>query len=350
MENAPTLTPVKEAHRFDEKKLAEYLADNAAEFKGPLKIEQFEGGQSNPTFLLESEGRKWVMRRKPPGQLLPSAHQVDREYRVMKALENTNVPVPKMVLLCQDESIVGTMFFVMEHIPGRVLRDSSLPGFTAEERRSIYQNMVTNLADLHNLDYKSVGLEGFGKPGDYYARQISRWSRQYLAAQTDDIPEMDLMMEHLPKAIPESDETSVIHGDFRMENLLFHPTEPRSVAVLDWELSTLGHPLGDLAYHCMPFHARMRDVDMTLADLVGPEYGLPSEEEYISWYCEKTGRDGIPKWNFYLAFSLFRMAGILQGVYKRGLMGNASSSTALERGKHTRLAAVTGWKLLQEMK
>ncbi|MFH1137127.1 MAG: phosphotransferase [Pseudomonadota bacterium] len=349
MDNAPILTPIKDAHRFDEKRLAEYLADNLAEFKGPLAITQFEGGQSNPTFLLEAAGRKWVLRRKPPGQLLPSAHQVDREYRVMKALEGTRVPVPKMLLLCRDETVMGSMFFVMEHIPGRVLRDSKLPGFSPEERRAVYRDMNQNLAELHNLDYKKLGLEDFGKPGNYYARQISRWSRQYLAARTDDIPEMDALMEHLPRAIPASDEAGVIHGDFRMENHLFHPTAAKSVAVLDWELSTLGHPLGDLAYHCMPYHAEMKDASGTLSDIAGPQTGLPTEKEYLAWYCERTGRAGIEHWNFYLAFALFRMAGILQGVYKRGLLGNASSAAALERGKHARLAAVTGWKLLQEM-
>ena len=199
MENSPILTPIKDAHRFDEKRLAEYLADHLAEFKGALAIRQFEGGQSNPTFLLESAGKKWVLRRKPPGQLLPSAHQVDREYRVMKALEGTGVPVPKMLILCRDESVIGGMFFVMEHVPGRVMRESRLPGFSREDRRSIYRCMNQNLADLHSLDYKEIGLEDFGKPGDYYARQISRWSRQYLAAQTDDIPEMDQLMEQLPQ-------------------------------------------------------------------------------------------------------------------------------------------------------
>jgi aminoglycoside phosphotransferase (APT) family kinase protein len=348
MGHTPKLTPVKEAHRFDEARLETYLLEHLKGFSGPLTIRQFEGGQSNPTFLIESPTKKWVLRRKPPGTLLPSAHQVDREYRVMKALAGTDVPAPRMYLLCEDDSIIGTMFFIMEYIPGRVLRDVTLPGFTPEERRAIYMDMNRVLAALHSQDYMALGLENHGKPGNYYIRQIDRWSRQYVAAQTDDILEMNLLMEHLPKMAPDTDETRIIHGDFRLENQLVHVSEPRIAATLDWELSTLGHPLGDLAYSCMLYHLAMPDIGVSLAEVAGPESGIPTEEEYISRYCERTGRGGIPNWNFYVAFSIFRMASILQGVYKRGLQGNASSSEALIKGGFARLTAETAWNLIKD--
>ena len=349
MKNTPIVTPVREAHRIDEARLADYLKEHLEDFTGPLVVRQFEGGQSNPTYLLESNGRKWVMRRKPPGQLLPSAHQVDREYRVMKALEGSEVPVPKMRLLCRDESIVGTVFFVMDHVPGRVLRNLTLPDFPPEQRRAIFSDMNRVLAALHTQDYRAIDLEDFGKTGSYYSRQISRWSRQYLAAQTAPIREMDLLMEHLPRLVPKTEAVGVIHGDYRLENLLIHPTEPRVVAVLDWELSTLGHPLGDLAYNCLGYHYQQDGSDSSLGDIAGPASGIPTEEEYLAWYCERTGRASIENWNFYLAFAVFRLASILQGVYKRGLQGNASSDTALERGRLAPMAAAMAWDFIKDL-
>ena len=348
MKNTPLVTPVREAHRIDETRLAEYLDGQLEGFTGPLVVRQFEGGQSNPTYLLEANHRKWVLRRKPPGPLLPSAHQVDREYRVMKALEGSEVPVPKMRLLCQDESIIGAVFFVMDHIPGRVLRNMTMPDFTPGERRAVFSDMNRVLAALHTRDYQAIGLEGFGKTGSYYDRQISRWSRQYLAAQTEPIKEMDLLMEHLPRLVPQTEAVGVIHGDYRLENLLIHPTEPRVVAVLDWELSTLGHPLGDLAYNCLGYHYRQPGTDCSLSDIAGKQTGIPTEEEYLGWYCERTGRASIENWNFYLSFAVFRLASILQGVLKRGLQGNASSDTALERGGLARQTAEMAWDFIKD--
>jgi aminoglycoside phosphotransferase (APT) family kinase protein len=349
MENTPLVTPVREAHRIDEIRLAAYLKAHLEDFAKPLLVRQFEGGQSNPTYLLDANGRQWVLRRKPPGTLLPSAHQVDREYRVMKALEGSEIPVPKMRLLCRDESVLGTMFFVMDHVPGRILRNLTMPDFQPAERRAIFSDMNRVLAALHTRDYRAIGLEDFGKTGSYYVRQISRWSRQYLAAQTETIKEMDLLMEHLPRLVPQTEAVGVIHGDFRLENLLIHPTEPRVVAVLDWELSTLGHPLGDLAYNCLGYHYQQAGSDRNLSEIAGPATGIPTEEEYLAWYCERTGRASIENWNFYLSFAVFRLASILQGVYQRGLQGNASSDTAIERGRLAPQAAEMAWNFIKNM-
>jgi aminoglycoside phosphotransferase (APT) family kinase protein len=309
-------------------------------------VQQFEGGQSNPTFLLSTGDKQYVLRKKPPGKLLPSAHMVEREYRIMKALEKTGVPVPRMHLLCEDDAVIGVTFFVMEYVRGRVLGDLTLPDMSVQERRAIYSDMIRVLATLHSVDYATLGLENYGKPGNYFERQIGRWSKQYVAAKTDEIPSMEKLMEYLPDNVPEDDTTCIVHGDFRMENMLFHPTEPKAVAVLDWELSTLGHPLGDLAYTCLPYH--LPDPGrLTLKGMVGSQTGIPTEEKFIEEYCRLTGRENIPQWNFYLAFSFFRLSSILQGVYKRGIMGNASSAEALERGRMARQIADIAWSLLE---
>ncbi|MBW2427773.1 MAG: phosphotransferase [Deltaproteobacteria bacterium] len=346
MKTCAKLTPVRDAHRFDENALDEYLKINLEEYSGPPKVQQFEGGQSNPTFLLIAGAKEYVLRKKPPGKLLPSAHQVDREFRVMKALEKSDVPVPEMYLLCEDENIIGTTFFVMEHVQGCVLEDITLPGMTPEERRAIYFDMIRVLAALHAVDYVALGLENYGKPGNYFSRQISRWSKQYVAAKTDEIASMERLMEYLPANVPEDDNSCIVHGDYRMGNMLFHPTEPRVAALLDWELSTLGHPLGDLGYSCMFYHSGIVG-SVSLDGLTGSATGIPAEEEFLAEYCRLTGRDGIPNWNFYLAFSFFRLASILQGVYKRGIMGNASSTEAIERGRMAREIADLAWKLLE---
>ena len=346
MKTDAILTPVREVHRFDEDALNEYLKHHLDGYEGSLKVQQFEGGQSNPTFLLAADGTEYVMRKKPPGTLLPSAHQVEREFRVMKALEQSKVPVPRMVLLCEDDDIIGTPFFIMEHVQSRVLEDITLPGMAPEERRAIYLDLIRVLAALHSVDYTARGLDSFGKPGNYFRRQIGRWSKQYLAAKTDEIQSMERLMEYLPANVPDDDTSCIVHGDYRLGNMLLHPTEPRIVAVVDWELSTLGHPLGDLGYSCMFYHSGIVG-RASLGDQDGSETGIPSEEEFLAEYCRLTGRDDIPNWNFYLAFSFFRLASILQGVYKRGIMGNASSTEAMERGRLAREIADLAGSLLE---
>jgi aminoglycoside phosphotransferase (APT) family kinase protein len=346
MKSDEKLIPIRDAHRFDESALGEYLQDKLEGYTGPLIVRQFEGGQSNPTFLIRCGGKKYVLRKKPPGKLLPSAHQVEREYRVMKALEKTDVPVPKMLLLCEDDAVIGTPFFIMEYVHGRVLADFTLPNKSPQERRAIYLDVVRVLAALHTVNYADLGLEDFGKPGNYFSRQIGRWSKQYIAAKTDEIVSMERLMAYLPDNVPDDDTSCIVHGDYRMGNMLFHPTGPRIVAMLDWELSTLGHPLGDLGYSCMPYHSKVAG-PFSLQGLAGPQSGILSEEEFVAEYCRLTGRDGIANFNFYLAFSYFRLAGILQGVYKRGIMGNASSTAAMEKGRLAREIADLAWSLLE---
>lgn len=338
-------TGVRSGHELDIAALEHYLARHVAGFKGPLEIRQFEGGQSNPTYLVRTGERDYVLRKKPPGQLLPSAHAVDREHRVMKALAG-NVPVPPMLAMCDDASVIGTPFFIMGCVDGRVFRQPHIPGVSATERAAMYADMAAVLARLHRVDAGAVGLADYGKPGNYYARQIGRWSQQYVAAKTDELTEMDRLMAWLPSNIPAGDETAIVHGDYRVENLIFHPTEPRIVAVVDWELSTLGHPLADLAYNCLTYHlppealGRSETVDQDRG-------GMPDEASYIAAYLRHTGRTRLHSWNFYLAFSMFRLASILQGVYARGLQGNAASTYALQRGAAARLIAEKAWQIAQ---
>ena len=339
-------TTIRPGHAIDAPSLERYLAGHLPGFRGPLEIRQFEGGQSNPTYLLRAAGRELVLRKKPPGQLLPSAHAVDREYRVMKALAGSGVPVPPALLLCEDATVVGTPFFIMGCVDGRVFRQPHLPGVGAGDRAAMYADMADVLARLHGVDVAAIGLSEYGKPGNYYARQIGRWGQQYVAAKTGEIPSMDRLMEWLPAHIPPGDETAIVHGDYRVENLIFHPTDPRIVAIVDWELSTLGHPLADLAYNCLTYYlppealGRVETVDSDRS-------GLPGEADYVAAYCRRTGRSGIPDWNFYLAFSMFRLASILQGVYARGLQGNAASSYALQRGAAARVIADKAWEISQ---
>lgn len=336
--------PVRAAHRFDEAALERYLASHIAGFAGPLSVQQFGGGQSNPTFLLGAGGRRYVLRKKPPGQLLKSAHQVDREYRIMKALAATDVPVPKMHALCEDESVIGTAFYVMDFLEGRIFRDPRLPGVAPSERAAIYDAMNDVLARLHKVDFARVGLGDFGKPGNYFERQIARWITQYRAAQTDAIADMERLIEWMPLNIPKDDSVSIAHGDYRLENTIFHPTEPRMIAVLDWELSTIGHPLADLAYNCMGYHVQ----NPRQGGLVGVDFaasGIPTERDYVATYCARVGRGPIENWSFYVSFSVFRLASIAQGVYKRGLDGNASSETAATFGNTCQFLAEHAWRL-----
>jgi aminoglycoside phosphotransferase (APT) family kinase protein len=342
------LTPVREAHRFDESALADYLQASIADYQGPLEVSQFEGGQSNPTFLLETGNRRYVLRKQPPGELLPSAHQVDREYRVMKALEGSAVPVPKMYCLCDDTGVIGTRFYVMEMVEGRLFTEALLPTLTPEERRAIYLDLARVMAELHKVDVAAVGLSEFGRPGNYYERQIGRWTKQYQASKTEQIDAMDQLMEWLPANIPEQTKTVIVHGDFRLGNTLIHPTEPRVVAVLDWELSTLGDGLADLGYLCQDYHADAYFSEgLSSADL--QSLGIPSEAEFVAEYCKHAGLEKIDNWLFYVIYNMFRSAGIIQGVYKRGLDGNASSEKALEYKEVARLRSERAWNLVESL-
>ncbi len=318
---------------FDTDKLARYLEANVAGFKGPLSAEKFAGGQSNPTFKITAQSGRYVLRRKPSGELLKSAHAVDREFKVMAALANTDVPVAKAYHLCADDSIIGSMFYLMEFIDGRVLWDPALPGMSNPERGAIFDEMNRVLAALHSVDVDAVGLSDYGRPGNYYQRQINRWTTQYRAAETGTIAEMDRLIDWLPANQPEDDGRVVLaHGDFRLDNMMFHPTQARVLALVDWELSTLGHPFADLAYQCMQLRLSNDSVLAGLGGIDRAALGIPSEEEYVAQYCRRMGLEEIPNWNFYMVFSMFRFAAILQGVKKRALDGNASSDKADRMG------------------
>jgi aminoglycoside phosphotransferase (APT) family kinase protein len=314
------LGEVRPNHRFDDAKLAAWLAENVEGCDGPISVRQFHGGASNPTFLITAGDTELVLRKKPPGQLLASAHQVDREYRVMKALGETGFPVPKMRALCLDESVIGTSFYVMDFLAGRIFRDARLPGLEPGERAAIYDELNAVLARLHGVDYAAIGLADYGRPGNYFARQIDRWTRQYRGAETTLIPAMETLIEELPRRMPRDDTTTIAHGDYRLENVMFHPTEPRIIAVLDWELSTLGHPLADIGYNAMLWDSK----SVSWGTLEGVDFatsGIPTREAYVAAYCRRTGRDRIEDFNFYLAFAAFRLASIGQGVFKRNLDG-----------------------------
>jgi aminoglycoside phosphotransferase (APT) family kinase protein len=342
------VSPVRDNHRFDEARLEHYLGEHMPNFRGPLVVRQFVGGQSNPTFLLETSDARFVMRKKPPGTLLPSAHQVEREYRIIKALAATDVPVPRVHLLCEDVGVIGTAFFVMDFVEGRIMRDPMMPDSSPHERAACYDSMNDVLARLHKVDFRAVGLGDYGRPQAYVARQLARWSKQYEASKIDEIPEMDRLIEWLGRNIPADDETTIAHGDYRMENLIFHPSEPRVVAVLDWELSTLGHPLSDLAwasraYHCPPgIDGVLSFQGMDLQAL-----GIPSEHEFMAAYCRRVGRASVPDLTFFVAFSFFRGAAIAQGIAMRAKLGNASGPDAALRGAKARETAELGWAVAQ---
>ncbi|MBW7851599.1 MAG: phosphotransferase [Rhodospirillales bacterium] len=343
----PGAGPVRAGHAFDETALARRLESTIPGFHGPLSVNQFDGGQSNPTFHLRSAGGDYVLRKRPPGKLLPSAHAIDREYRVMKALADSDVPVPRMLAYCDDDSVIGTAFYVMDYVPGRILTDPLLPGMPPAERAAIYDAMNDTLARLHRFDWRAAGLADYGRPENYLARQLARWAKQYDATRTEDVPAMDRLRGWLEANMPADEEPTIAHGDFRIGNLVFHPTEPRVLAILDWELSTLGAPLGDLAFNCMTYH--LPAGHRISGGFVGADtaaLGIPDETSYLDAYCRRTGRDAIPAWRYYMAFSLYRTAAIQQGVYARALQGNASSSFAKAFGESWRMVAETGWALV----
>ena len=337
--------PVEERHRIDVASLEKFLGWRIS------AMEQFKGGQSNPTYrLTAADGKKYVLRRKPPGKLLPSAHAVDREYRVIKALHEKGFPVARPHVLCEDDSVIGTAFYVMDCVEGRVLWDQSLPGMTKAERFAIWGELNSVISKLHLIDYRAAGLEGFGKPGNYIERQIARWTRQYQASETEPMEAMNNLIAWLPKNIPPETGTTVVHGDFRLDNVIFHPAEPRILAVLDWELSTLGDPLADFAYHCMSWHippGQFRGI----AGLDLQSLGIPSEKAYVEMYCQRTGRKAIDPthWDFYMAYNLFRIAAILQGIMKRVVDGTAASAHARDAGKRARPMAELGWRQVERI-
>lgn len=336
---------VADKQKVDLVALADYLHHNVEGFKGDLTIEQFKGGQSNPTFMLRADGQRYVLRTKPApaAKLLPSAHAIDREYRVMDALSKAGFPAARQYALCNDESVIGRAFYVMEFMDGRVLWDQSLPGMRVAERAAYYDEMNRVIAQLHTIDYKAIGLESYGKPSNYIARQIDRWSKQYKASETESIPEMDQLIAWLPQNMPGGEQTTIVHGDYRLDNMIFHPTEPRILAVLDWELSTLGHPLADFSYHCMSWHI-VPGLFRGIAGLDLASLGIPSEDDYIAKYSARTGITvNKEDFRFYLAYNMFRMAGILQGIMKRYQDGTAASEQALRNGQAARPMAEMGW-------
>ncbi len=327
---------VQEKYSFNVAILETYMRDHIEGFTGPLIVEQFKGGQSNPTFLLTGGKKRYVLRRKPPGKLLPSAHAVDREYRVISALRNSNVPVARTYCLCQDDSIIGTWFYIMDYVAGTVPWDPSFPEREKSSRAEIYQDMNRVIAKLHKVDYVSVGLADYGRSGNYMERQIGRWIKQYRASETERMEDMEQLIEWLPQNIPPGDETAIVHGDYRLDNIILHPDKPTILAVLDWELSTLGHPLADFAYHCMNWHVPYNECK-GLGGLNLQALGIPTEWEYIAQYCRNSGREMVTPadWRFYLAFSFFRIAAISQGIKARALDGTASSRRAVEYGART---------------
>lgn len=347
--------PISDRQKFDLAALAAYMEQHvdgfSADLAGSLSVEQFKGGQSNPTFKLTAGDRHYVMRSKPApaAKLLPSAHAIEREFKVMQALHGAGFPAARQYALCSDEAVIGRAFYIMEFVEGRVLWDQSLPGMTPQQRGEIYDEMNRVISQLHNIDYAAIGLADYGKPGNYFARQIDRWSKQYKASETETIEAMEKLMEWLPAHIPAGDDTSIVHGDFRMDNMIFHPTKPKVLAVLDWELSTLGHPLADFSYHCMSWHVKPGQF-RGIAGLPLGELGIPSEREYVARYRERTGKSiSEQDFTFCLAYNLFRMAGILQGIMKRYVDGTAASAQAKAAGQAARPMAELGWEYARKI-
>lgn len=338
---------VSTARAFDMSALQAFMEENVAGFSGSLKVREFRGGQSNPTYSLTAGGAHYVMRRKPPGVLLKSAHAVDREYKVMSALGGTDVPVPRTYALCTDEAVIGTWFYIMDHVEGRILWENDLPGVSAGERGAIYDSMIDTLARLHKVDHVAVGLSDFGKPSDYVARQLKRFIGQYQLPETTKIPEMERLAEWLPANIPPDEPPSIVHADFKLANLVLHPTRPEVIAILDWELSTIGNPIADLAAHCVPYHM----ADDGRGGLKGQDLsalGIPSEAGHLAAYCRYSGRSEIPDWDYYTAFVLFRLAQISLGILARAEKGTAASDHAREMGKRAWSYSASAWEMAQK--
>jgi len=335
--------PVAESHRFDEAALLGWMQANVEGFQGPLEVRQFKGGQSNPTYQLITPTKKYVMRRKPPGKLLPSAHAVDREYKVITALYPTGFPVAKSYGLCTDDSVVGTWFYVMDMVEGRILWDQQLPQYEPAERHAIYMAKINTLADLHNTDYEAIGLGDYGKPGNYMGRQVDRWTKQYKASETEHLPDMEKLIEWLPKSLPAQERTSIVHGDYRLDNMVIHPTEARVIAVLDWELGTLGEPLADFTYLLMNW---VNGTIATLPDLKA--HGIPTLDEAVAAYCERTNRSGLHDLDWFFAYNMFRLAGICQGIVGRVRDGTANSPQATAMAARVPLLAESAWKYAQK--
>ncbi len=342
---------VAEAYRFDENRLAEYLRDHIDGFRGPVDVRQFKGGQSNPTYMVIADSGKYVLRRKPPGKLLPSAHAVDREFRVIDALHRTGFPVARPYVLCTDDDVVGTMFYVMDCVDGRVFWEPHIPGVQNTERAAIYDAMNATLAGLHTLDIDALGLGDFGKPGGYVARQIKRWSEQYVRSETEQVAEMDRLMAWLPGACPEDSGASIVHGDFRLDNLILHPDRPEVLAVLDWELSTLGDPIGDFTYHLMQWVMPPSETGAGTGSLLDKDLGalgIPTLDDYVARYCERTGLNGIDNLDFYFAYNFFRLAAILQGIVGRVRDGTAANPNAEAMATQVRPLAETAWSYAEK--
>ena len=316
--------------------LGRYLESHISGFRSLKSAEKFPDGQSNPTYLLTAESGQYVLRRQPPGELLKSAHAVDREFRVILALQQSDVPVPRALHLCEDRELIGSLFYIMSYEQGRTFWDPTLPELDTTQRSDLYDEMNRVLAALHDIDIEAAGLQDYGRPGNYFERQVSRWSKQYRASETESIPAMDRLIEWLPQNMPVDDgKVSLIHGDYRMDNIIFHPSSPRIIALLDWELSTLGHPYADLAYQCMQWRMGRNDAISGFGEVDRKALGIPGESEYVAQYCRRRNITGIPNWDFYLVFGFFRFAAILQGVLKRAIEGNASSGKAFEYGALT---------------
>lgn len=349
---AGALQPPAPEPGFSLPRLAQWMRENIEGFddsSAALTLTRFAGGQSNPTFLLQAGSSRYVMRRKPAGQLLPSAHAVDREFRVMSALAGSSVPVARAYALCRDEAVIGSMFYIMDCVDGRIFWDPTLPGSSPAERGALFDEMNRVIAALHSVDAGAVGLSDYGKPNNYFERQISRWSTQYRAAESSGMAAMDSLIAWLPQHIPAGDESAIVHGDFRLDNVIFHPSEPRILAVIDWELSTLGHPMADFAYHCLAWHMPTG----SMRGLLGVDtaaLGIPGQADYLARYCQRTGRAPVSgaEWTYYLAFNMFRLAAIAQGIAARARQGNAASAQADEMGQMATPIAQAAWQLIQD--